>query len=341
MRILAVSHNFLPQLGGIETAADALTRYWAESGHEVTVATQTPGGEAGEGAIRVLRRPSPRALLEATRWADVVWHNHISLRAAWALALAPRPWIVTHQSWLRRSDGALTPAYRVKRLAARRAHAVAISRSIAADLPVLATVIPNPYRDRLFRNLGRPRAVELAFVGRLVSDKGAAILIEALALLKGQGRTPRLRMIGEGPERERLVAQAGALGLARQVEFTGPLRDEALVAALNGANILVVPSLFAEPFGIVALEGIACGCAVIASSGGGLPEAVGPCGLTFPNGDAPALAARIAELLADQGRRAELLRQAPAHLAQFTPAAIGARYMQLFEECKTKPARSR
>jgi glycogen synthase len=341
VRILAVSHNFLPGLGGIETAADALTRYWAETGHEVTIATETPGEGAGEGAVRVLRRPSPRALLKATRWADVVWHNHISLRAAWTLLLAQRPWIVTHQGWLRRSDGALTPAYRAKRLLARRARAVAISRAIAADLPVPATVIPNPYRDRLFRDLCRARDVELAFVGRFVSDKGAAVLIEALAQLKRQGRTPRLRLIGEGPERDPLAQQAHELGVAGQVGFTGPLRDADLAEALNRAEILIVPSLYPEPFGIVALEGIACGCAVIASGGGGLPEAVGPCGLTFPNGDSQALAARIGELLTDRVLRAQLLSQGPRHLAQFTPGAIGARYLQLFEQCRGAPGEAR
>ena len=70
--------------------------------------------------------------------------------------------------------------HRLKRMVAARAHAVAISEAIAADLPMPATVIPNPYRDRLFRNLGRPRDFDLAFLGRFVSDKGAALLIDAV-----------------------------------------------------------------------------------------------------------------------------------------------------------------
>ena len=331
MKILAVSRNFLPNLGGLETAADALTRAWVEAGHEVTIATETPGDETRERGLIVLRRPSPLALLAATRWADLVWHNHISLRAVWTLALAPRPWVVTHQGWLRRVDGRLTPAYRAKRLIAGCAHSVAISQALAADLPATARVIPNPFRDRLYRDLKRSRPFELAFLGRFVSDKGVALLIEALARLKADGCAPRLLMIGEGPEQKRLLALAQRLGVASQIEFAGPRRDQALVEALNSAAILVVPSLYHEPFGIVALEGIACGCAVIASAGGGLPDAVGPCGLTFRNGDVAALAARIAELLDCPERRDELRAGAAVHLAGFTAAAVAARYLALFE----------
>ena len=331
MRILAVSRNFLPNLGGLETAADALTRAWAEAGHAVTVATETAGEERSRSGVSILRRPSPGALLAATRHADIVWHNHLSLRAAWTLALAPRPWVVTHQGWIRGADGGLGPMHRLKRMVAARAHAVAISEAIAADLPMPATVIPNPYRDRLFRNLGRPRDFDLAFLGRFVSDKGAALLIDALGRLKSTGRMPKLMMIGEGPEGAALREKAIRLGVAGQIAFKGPLREEAVVEALNAAEILVVPSLYREPFGIVALEGIACGCAVVASSGGGLPEAVGPCGVTFPNGDAEALAEAIRDLLESEERRRALRAGAAAHLARFTAAAVARRYLSLFE----------
>ena len=61
-----------------------------------------------------------------------------------------------------------------------------------------------------------------------------------------------------------------ALGLERQVEFTGVLQGETLVRTLNAHRIMVVPSRTPEPFGVVALEGIACGCVVVGSEGGGL-----------------------------------------------------------------------
>ncbi len=66
---------------------------------------------------------------------------------------------------------------------------------------------------------------------------------------------------------------------------------------MNRHRCLVVPSRWAEPFGIVALEGVASGCIVIGSNAGGLPEAIGPGGVTFPNGDTNSLAERMKEAM--------------------------------------------
>jgi glycosyltransferase involved in cell wall biosynthesis len=330
MRILIVSHAFLPLLGGIETATDALARAFVRRGHQVTVATETPSDRPDDLPYRVLRRPRPGQLLRAVADCEVCLHNNITLRAAWPLLLRPRRWVVAHQTGLRRPDGRLDLADRAKRLALRFARSIAISRAVAADLPVPATIIPNPYRDDIFSlsNHG-DRPWELAFVGRLVSDKGAALLLEAMALLRREGLPARLLLIGSGPEEAALRAQAATLGLEPQIEFAGPRRGAELAGLLNQARILVVPSLWAEPFGIVALEGIACGCVVVGSERGGLPEAIGPCGVTVPNGDAAALAAALARLLRDPEAAAPLRAAAPAHLARHTAAAVGDAYLKV------------
>jgi glycosyltransferase involved in cell wall biosynthesis len=330
MRILIVSHAFLPNLGGIETASDALARAFVRRGHDVTVVTETPSDRPDDLPYAVLRRPRPGALLAAVGACEVCLHNNISLRAAWPLLLRPRRWVVAHQTGLRRPGGCLSLADRAKRLALRFARSIAISKAVAADLPVPATIIPNPYRDDVFqRTNDGPRLYELAFVGRLVSDKGAALLLEALALLARDGLDARLLLIGSGPEEAALRARATALGLDAQVDFAGPRRGAELAGLLNQARILVVPSLWAEPFGIVALEGIACGCVVVGSALGGLPEAIGPCGVTFPNGDAAALAAALDRLLRDPASAAPLLAAAPAHLARHTADAVGDAYLKV------------
>ena len=92
-------------------------------------------------------------------------------------------------------------------------------------------------------------------------------------------------------------------------------------------QILVVPSRWREPFGIVALEGIACGCVAVGSAEGGLTEAIGSCGLTFPNGDGPALASVLARLLDDPAECDRLRANAPAHLARFTTRSVAAVYL--------------
>ncbi len=82
----------------------------------------------------------------------------------------------------------------------------------------------------------------------------------------------------------------------------------------------------------VALEGIACGCVVVGSEGGGLKEAIGRCGLTFPNGKADALALCLEKALTDQKIVADFLAEAPDHLARHRPSDIARRYSSVFSE---------
>jgi glycosyltransferase involved in cell wall biosynthesis len=141
-----------------------------------------------------------------------------------------------------------------------------------------------------------------------------------------------LTIIGTGPEEGALKALTHELNLQEQVEFAGAKSGEELARLLNQHRIMVVPSRWAEPFGLVALEGIACGCAVIGSEEGGLKEAMGPCGITFKNGDQGSLAAALKRLLRD-GALEESLRQAgPAHLSRFKAKEVARVYLELIED---------
>jgi glycogen synthase len=335
MKILHYSPSFLPLIGGLELNVANIATQIQQAGHDVVLVTRTPGGAETDGfAFRVVRRPSPLELLRWTRWCDVFFQANVSLRGLWPLLLVRRPWVVSHHSWYCRSDGRIAWQDRLKRRLLRSAAAsIAVSRAVADDLEVRSIVIPNPYRDDLFRLVpGIERTGDLLFVGRLVSDKGVDILLDALGLLSAQGLTPGLTVVGDGPERPRLDEQARRLGVADRVDFTGTRTGEELVRILNRHRVLVIPSRYNEPFGIVALEGIACGCAVVGSAGGGLPEAIGPCGLTFPNGDAAALAVLLACLLTDPARGRELLRHAPEHLARHHSAAVGRAYVDALDD---------
>jgi glycogen synthase len=94
--------------------------------------------------------------------------------------------------------------------------------------------------------------------------------------------------------------------------------------------VFAIPSKFAEPFGVVALEGVASGCAIVASSGGGLPDAVGACGVYFSNGDAKGLASALEQTLTDATLRAKLVSGGQTHLKEFQPEVIADRYLDLF-----------
>lgn len=338
MKILLCSHLFAPGIGGTETVGALLAAEFVRAGHDVQVVTPSPGPPAAADApYPIHRRPPAGTLLRLLRECDVCFHNGLSLRAAWPLLGIRRPWVVVHHTWLTRTDGSRGWQDRLKRRVLRHARQIAVSRALAAALPGPAEVIPNPYRHDLFRELpGVPRDRDLMFLGRLVSDKGADLLLAALALLRPRGLRPGLTLTGDGPERAALQAEVARLGLGAQVEFTGALVGPALVERLNRHRVLVVPSRWAEPFGVVVLEGVACGCAVVGSAQGGLPEAIGPCGATFPNGDAAALAARLEEVLGSPALPRAWRAAAPAHLAAHHPAAVAQRYLQVFESARAR-----
>jgi glycogen(starch) synthase len=331
MRILLCSHWFSPSFGGVETISKILAEEFTRAGATVTVVTNTPGPEE-DLVYTVVRQPSHKTLRGLARDSDVILQNLISLRTLISLIPSRKPIVVTHQSWLRRTDGTRGLENYAKLLALRACHNVSISKAIAKSLPVDSVVIGNPFEAKAFE--GRrdtPRDRDIVFLGRLVSDKGCDLLLQALAELKPKGLTPSLTVIGDGPEMSPLKALTVELRLTAQVEFLGAVQEgRGEIVARH--RIMAVPSVWAEPFGVVALEGVASGCALVSSSQGGLPDAVGSCGLYFPNGNVKALALALEQVLTDPGLRTNLISAGPEHLEKFQPAFIAARYLELFRD---------
>ena len=335
MKILIYSPAFLPGIGGLEINTAKLAEQIRQAGHEVVVVTTTPRDGGDDPRYRIVRRPSRLELLRWTRWCDVFYQANVSLRGLWPLLLVRRPWVVSHHSWYCRSDGRVAWPDRLKRWLLRfAASSIAVSQAVADDLATPSVVIPNSYRDDLFRLLaGVERTGDLVFVGRLVSDKGVDLLLDALARLREEGLRPHLTVVGDGPEAPRLREQAARLGLDGQVEFLGlRRRGGELVEILNRHRILVVPSRYNEPFGIVALEAIACGCAVVGSAGGGLKDAIGPCGETFRNGDLDDLVRVLGRWLRHPELDATFREHREAHLALHTTAHATAAYLREIEK---------
>jgi glycosyltransferase involved in cell wall biosynthesis len=337
MKILVYCPVFYPSVGGLEINVAQLAAGFHAAGHEVIVVAKTENPDREPFAFRVVRNPSRRELVRLVRWCGVFFQANVSLRGLWPLLLVRRPWVVSHQGWYRRPDGSLAPQDRIKRFLLRWGRSISNSQAVADDLDTPSLVVHNAYRDDLFRRLPEvPRTGELMFLGRLVSDKGVNVLLDALGLLAGRGLRPKLTIAGDGPERPALEEQARRLGITDQITFLGSRHGEDVVRLLNAHRILVVPSLYDEPFGIVALEGIACGCLVIGSRGGGLKEAIGRCGLTFRNGDAGELAGLLADSLtdplADQHRFAPDPGEVAEHLESHGGGAMVRAYLQVFAE---------
>lgn len=194
------------------------------------------------------------------------------------------------------------------------------------------SVIHNAYfLDDVVPQPGPPNNGQVVgFVGRLVDQKGCEYLVRAAPHVISTHPHARFVIVGDGPERERLESLARELGVASAIEFAG--YDPAPARRMRSMNVLAVPSVY-EPLGMVALEAMACGVAVIASAVGGLPEAVddGKTGLLVPPRDPTALARGLARLL-DSPEQTAAMGAAGCKRAMemFSPKVIADRYAAVY-----------
>ncbi|HEY2315338.1 MAG TPA: glycogen synthase [Streptosporangiaceae bacterium] len=232
---------------------------------------------------------------------------------------------------------------------------IAVSNGMAADIHVSYPEVPanrvhvihngidaqqyspDSARDVLDRygiDPGRPSVV---FIGRVTRQKGLPVLLRAaeqidpaaqLVLCAGQADTAELQAEVTGLVDRLRASRSGVIWLP------GMLAKPEVIQILSHATVFVCPSEY-EPLGIVNLEAMACGSAVVASAVGGIPEVVadGETGLLVPVGDEAALASAIDALIRDPARAAELgARGRQRAVAEFSWDTIAAQTAQLYEE---------
>ena len=163
-----------------------------------------------------------------------------------------------------------------------------------------------------------PGEPSLLFVGRVTPVKGILPLLEALARIEGQ-----LEICGTGWGLDAAQSATERLGLQSRVTFSGWVGPQALDAAYRRARIVVVPSLWPEPFGLVGIEAMAHRRPVVGYATGGIPDWLvhGRTGLLVAPGDVPGLAAAMCTLLQDPALCARMGLAGQAHaMARFSEA---------------------
>jgi len=341
MKILLSTHGFSPQVGGIESCSLMLAKAFVEAGHQVKVVTLTPSSDPQDDlGLEVIRLPGWRDVRSLLRWCDVCFHNNICVHLAWPLLFLRRPWIVTTATWIRNANGRERLIDRLKRWSLRWAENIYISEAVAAHVGHRGTIIFNPYDPAGFpplHNVERDR--DLVFLGRLVSDKGCDLVLHALARLASEGLHPCLSIIGDGPEEALLRDLARSLVIEEQVLFHGRQTGHALNRLLHQHRIMVVPSRWKEPFGIVALEGIAAGCWIVGSADGGLRDAIGRCGETFANGNLEALTSCLRKALQHPLDPDKTKQHRDEHLRQFELPRVADAYLDVFSKARRRYAK--
>jgi alpha-maltose-1-phosphate synthase len=195
---------------------------------------------------------------------------------------------------------------------------------------------PDPAADVLARYAVDPARPAVIFVGRITRQKGVPVLLRAaasldpsaqLVLCAGQPDTPELAAEVEGLVAELRAARSGVIWIPEM------LPKRAVIQLLSHATVFACPSLY-EPLGIVNLEAMACGTAVVGSAVGGIPEVVsdGETGLLVPPGDPAALAAALNALVGDASRAAAMGRAGRERaVTEFGWHAVAAQTVALYQ----------
>jgi|SRR6185437_380225 len=286
-----------------------------------------------------------RALADEVRtFAPDIIHAHWWMPAGWlASRLGERLIVTCHGSDVRLLDRA--PLRRIGRGVFHRASAItAVSRFLARDIarvfPDLRTpveVTPMPVDvDRFAAGLAIPKAhpPRILFAGNLTASKGVDVLIEAFALLCQRGVSCQLRILGQGHMEGALRALAKRLGIDDGVLWSPLVPQDAMPAEYGASTVTVLPTRGnAEGLGLVLVEALLAGSAVVGTIAGGIPEVVRPecTGLLARPDDASDLAAQIERLLLDEALRNRLIRAGQAHMrATYASGPAAERFLDIY-----------
>lgn len=344
MRILFWCEIFLPHVGGVEILVSQLARALVREGHACGILTnrhapELPDREDHDGAeiqridfMQAIQSRDPRRLHGLCRQVREIRDrlapdlHHVFLAGPLVMLLQMTnrdptlPVVTALQAPL---ESVLRGGGSTLRLLRESAVVIAANRVLFEGVP--AAVPETAATIRLLPNSVQPPDLPpaalpwdppvLLGLGRLVPDKGFDVALRALSLLPDRWSHVRMMIVGDGSERSRLESLCGELGLGERVEFCGGVPHAAVPALVNRSTLMLLPSRWQEPFGIVCLEAALMERPVVASRVGGVPEVVedGVSG-TLVEPDRPeALAQGITALLDDptglvaMGRRARRL----------------------------------
>jgi glycosyltransferase involved in cell wall biosynthesis len=175
-----------------------------------------------------------------------------------------------------------------------------------------------------------PRTGTLLFSGRVVDSKGLDVVVRALPRLP----QIRLKVAGEGWALAKVQAAAEKLGVSDRIDYLGWLAPDDLAAVHAEVDLVVVPSVWPEPFGLIGIEALSHGRPVVASDTGGIRDWAipGETGWLFRPGSDEDLARRVAEAVSDYGRLEELGKRGAAFVRErFSPAVFAGRSSQLYD----------
>ena len=338
MRIAVVSPYALDVPGGVQQQVMGLVERLRD-GDDDAFAVAPAAGEGADRidvgkwvAVRTNRSRAPLALWPAVAGrvgralssAEVVHvHEPFVPLVGWAALASRKPRVVTfHADPSRTVKAAYRATGRLLRRSLRGCLATTVSRTArhAIDpLRVRPEEIPNALDVGSFRVPTERKPRQVAFVGRPDPRKGRDLLLEAWPEVRSRIPGAELVVIGGGDEPP-----------VSGVRYLGRVTEEEKRYALAASAVFCAPNRGGESFGITVAEGMAAGCAVVASSLGAFSDVLAGSGLMFPNGDRAALATALVRALSDTDLRHRLAEASSARVLDFDWQMVTNRYRTLY-----------
>lgn len=308
---------FYPRHGSLHLYRSGLRSLLSAIGPDVVHVHEEPFSLVTGQVAWVARRCWPPAALVVESWQNI-----------YKTFPPPFSWI---EGWaLRTSDHLIAGSAEIREVLERKGARVPISViPLATDTLDFRRTEDKTTRTRLAGNA----SFVIGYVGRLVPEKGLALLIDAVAGLQGSWL---LVLVGEGPERATLEELARRQRVEDRVRFLGSVSHQDLPRVLSSMDVLVLPSVttprWKEQFGRVLVEAMACEVSVVGSSSGEIPRVIGDAGLIFTEGNAAELRACLQRLQGNPELRAELAHKGLARVQErFTWEKVAAQTVTAYK----------
>lgn len=337
MKIGLVCPYDLSAPGGVQDQVIGLAAWLREDGNEVTVVG--PGSTDLEGFVSAgpvtivpangaatpvaLQRKAAHKTLHALVGVDVA-HIHEPLMprvSLTALRHAPVPLVGTFHAAPSRLGACVYSVGRpiTGRWLARLAVKTAVSETASEPIPGPVRIIPNGINTAAYRSQEKTPSTVM-FLGRDDERKGLAVLLAAWPEVVARVPEARLTVVGAAGNGRSLPG----------VHFAGRVPEDDKRARLAQAEIFCAPNLGGESFGIVVAEGMAAGCAVIASGLRSFVQVAGTAARYVPPGDSEGLADAIVTLLTNPSQRRELAIRAEAASRRFDIGVVASAYLNAY-----------
>ncbi|MCG6201914.1 glycosyltransferase family 4 protein [Psychromonas antarctica] len=282
-KIILSTYTFLPDIGGVATNTLTIAEAFIAKGYDVTVVTLTTECCEYDNRMKIVRAPNFLQLVKLYLSADWILFSNLSTKLCWPAVLINKKFALHHHSSSAFNNSTPSGVIQIiKRLIENKVSAKSIhfvnseftKKDGGAFFDNLKTYLTYPIvqntkvtTDIVDIYASKKNAL---FVGRIETEKGVSFLLENFEFIKKYLNIDSLSFAGDGSLLKSLKEKN-----IKGIEFVGAVDLTTVHQMMRKSAYVLIPSIWNEPFGMVAVEGLASGSVVISSDKGGLPEAVG------------------------------------------------------------------